>query len=363
MATSGFTTFGTLQKAGVARPPSPAYAKTNAEVPSQEVNSSSTYQVKPNGQTTGMSTTVNGQPQAPYGAPPVQTMPTQQTFNGMPVQPVSKPPTTPNTQYQTIGAPQPISTNEFYPMPGAVPTPPQQGPGTTPVPQGVGNPGGAGPAQGGYQTPSAWQDLGNQLMQQYQQRQQQPAQQFQPGSNPFQGQLNQALNQSVLQSIQNPSAYTSDMALGTYNMLNQQLTQGYDYQAKKLQEMMARRGIDPSTIHGNAYSDLMTEQARAQANLAYQLSTDAAHQYQSDRASAQGMGLNYQGQQYGQDLGAFQANQSAQQQNFDQQQQALNNLLGFGQQEFNNQMTVNQFNSNQNDQLNQWLLAMLGGVG
>lgn len=334
---TGFSTFAQMQKQGIPRPASPSYS------PQQPV----TTQPVANKPPVAQETPAQGGGASPAAPPPMMAP----------------------------GGVQPIYTSN---VPGM-----NQNGGTTPPPQTQ-----LPPQQGPQAQNTNWGNTGQQLYQNWQQSQQTPAQQFVPGANPFQqgsfqynNPLNQQLQQSVSQHLANPSAYNSQMVQGTYNMLNQDLSQGYDYQRKQLQDMMAQRGFDASTLHGQKYSDLGTEQARAQANLAYQLTTDAAKQYGNDLNGAISAAMGYgaqdfgqaqsayntnqsgQSQLYQQQLAAFQANQAAQQQQYGQQQQNFQNYVGFGQQDFNNQMDVNQFNASRDDAMNQYLLALMGGIG
>lgn len=346
--------FSTMQKSGIARPPSPSYPAPKGP----------------------------GYPSAPAGTDD----PTKKNFNitnvggataGPGVSPISQnmnPGVVPPGVAFGPGA-SPISQN-MNPTQGSGAQP---GPGTSPIGPGM-NP--ANP-----QNPSAnWGNTGQDL---YNQWKNSPApQQFQPGSNPFQqgafnynNPMSGQLQSTISNQLSNPSAYTSDMALGTYNRLNQQMGQDYDYERQRLQEMMARRGFDASTLHGQRYSDLATEQGRAQSNLVQQLTTDAARQYSGDLSNAIGNAMGYGNMDYGQRLGqfnanlggqnqyfnqglnTFQANQGAQQQAYGQQQQNLANYLNFGQQDFNNQMSVANMNNQQQADMNAWLLQMMGVLG
>lgn len=257
-------------------------------------------------------------------------------------------------------------------------------------------------SQVNYQNPASWSGVGQQLYNTWNQGQQAPAPQFTPGANPFTSpQMGQMLQQqyqnggaaqqfnpnTVYQNpffqqqmqqqyqgyqgnpmfqggapnpltqgietnlqglLQNPSAYSSAMVKGTYDMLNQQMSQDYDYQRKQMQEQMARRGIDASTITGQHYSDLGTEQARAQSNLAYQLMTDQAKQYGTDMNNALASAMGYDNQRFNQGLSAYQTNLAANNQNFGQQQQLLGNVLDYGQQQYS--QGANTFGLNQSAQ-------------
>lgn len=120
----------------------------------------------------------------------------------------------------------------------------------------------------------------------------QPQQPQQPQTPATPQSANDTLTQQVQNALQNPSAYGAPQVQQTFDMLNQQLGQNYDYQRKQLNDEMASRGLSESTIAGQRYSDLGTEQARAQANMATQLATQAAQTYGQDRTSALNAGLN-----------------------------------------------------------------------
>lgn len=257
-------------------------------------------------------------------------------------------------------------------------------------------------SQVNYQNPASWSGVGQQLYNTWNQGQSQAPAQFTPGANPFTSQqMGQMLGQQYLNSgnaqqfnpntvyqnpffqqqmqqqyqgyqgnpmfqggapnpltqgieanlqglLQNPSAYSSAMVKGTYDMLNQQMSQDFDYQRKQMTDAMARRGIDASTITGQHYADLGTEQARAQQNLAYQLLTDQAKQYGTDMNNALASAMGYDNQRFGQQLAGYQTNLAANNQNFAQQQQLLGNVLDYGQQQYS--QGANTFGLNQNAQ-------------
>lgn len=231
---------------------------------------------------------------------------------------------------------------------------------------------------------------------------------------PSGGALQPALEQQLLAGLQNPSAYNSDVVKGTYDMLNQQLLKGYDVQRQQLNEEMARRGLSASSVAGGRLGDLASNQARAQSDLAQGLLTQQAQTYGSDRASAlnaalgyggqqfqQGLagfqanlgargqnfqqdlaarafagdqqaqqvlnslqrgqfGLQQQGQNFGQGLAGYQANLGANAQSFGQRNQLLANLLGYGQQAFQNQLATAQVNQNYDSQMRDFLMQILG---
>lgn len=114
----------------------------------------------------------------------------------------------------------------------------------------------------------------------------------QPNGQPAtQQSVNSNFLSSVNQALTNPSAYGSPQVQDTFNMLKQSLGQDYDYQRKQLNDELASRGLSESTIAGQRYSDLGTEQARAEANMATQLANQAALTYGQDRSSALSAGL------------------------------------------------------------------------
>lgn len=223
-------------------------------------------------------------------------------------------------------------------------------------------------------------------------QQQQPAPTQAPLSSqgasqaPAQG-TDSTLQQSIQQALQNPSAYGSQQVQDSYNMLNQQLGESYKQEQSQLNDELAKRGISDSSIAGQRYSDLATEQARAQSNMATTLATQAAQTYGADRTAAQSAGLGLgnlgvaqqqantgqqsvqnqftlgqgnlglgqqqlaqQGSQFGQSLGlqqqqvTNQSNQFGQSLGLQQQSQDLAKTLGLGNLNQNQQQITNQQN-------------------
>lgn len=105
------------------------------------------------------------------------------------------------------------------------------------------------------------QDIGQQLMNQWQNRT--PAQQFVPGQNPWMNQTNNNLGQQINNAINNPSPYSSEAYRQNYDYSRGLINQDFQNQNRQLQEQMARMGFGQSTLAGQRYSDLGTEQARA----------------------------------------------------------------------------------------------------
>lgn len=370
-APGGFSTFSQMQKAGVARPPSPSYATQPQSAGAQmygKPNNPTGFspQQKPTVQNPLAATTGQGMPQQhpPVAQETAAQQPQQQFHNSL----------TGNGMATTMGpgtsggAGFHGGPGEGSPGNGLIPYTGSQQVETVAnmgIPQNpVTNPGGPGtqpqvPEAGQPAQNQNWGNTGNQLYQNWQQSQQQI------GQNPFQynNPINQQIGQSVSQNLANPSAYNSQMAMQTYHDTSQQMGQDFDYQRQQLQNMLAKRGLDTSSIHGEKYSDLGTEQARTQANLVHGLTSDAAHQYSTDFSNALNGAMGWGAQDYGQAQGTYGTNQQAQQQQYNQNQQNFQNYVGFGQQDFNNQMDVNQFNANRDDAMNQYLLALMGGIG
>lgn len=155
---------------------------------------------------------------------------------------------------------------------------------------------------------------------------------------------------SILQGLANPSRYGAGEVGQAYNVLNNQLTQQGNADYNRINEDMARRGLYASTTAGGRLGDLATNLNQQRADLATNLLTDQAKNYQSDRASAISQALGYGGQQFNQNLGGFNANLGAQGQNFGQNLQAGQFNEGLAQNAFQNNLGRNQFLLGQNAQ-------------
>lgn len=135
------------------------------------------------------------------------------------------------------------------------------------------------------------------------------------------------LSQRILDALNRPSRYDSQQAQDTFNRLNATLTQGFKTQRQLDDEEMARRGLFSSTIAQGRMGDRDIQMARAQSDLAGQIAERQASTYQTDLASA------------------------------------IAQAMGYGQNQFNNQLQTAQFNSNLDNQYVQQLLATLGITG
>lgn len=242
-----------------------------------------------------------------------------------------------------------FDANGVQQMPGQMPgqgAPPRQRFQTSHPPQPQGGAGGSAPpptfaqmqAQGQARpAPPPQSPSGGQMM--TMQTMQAPANRAGALSSPATEQgVNDSLNSAVQQALQTPSAYGSQQVQDVYRMLTQNLGQDYDYQRKQLNDEMAKRGLSESTIAGQRYSDLATEQARAQANIATQLATQAAQTYGQDRLGAinaglgvGNLGLGQQSQDLARELGL--GNLGVAQQNAETGRIGTTGQLGLGQQQ------------------------------
>ncbi len=147
--------------------------------------------------------------------------------------------------------------------------------------------------------------------------------------------LTGSLQQAVQEQLRNPSVYGAPQVQGVYDMLSRRLGEDYDFRRKGLNEEMAARGLSESSIAGQRYSDLATEQSRAQGDIVTQLATQAAQQYGQDRSLAAQVAAALQGQTFGQEATGYGLNQAASQQGFDNALQSAQ--FGQGQYQFGQQ--------------------------
>lgn len=169
------------------------------------------------------------------------------------------------------------------------------------------------------------------------------------------GPLDNDIMSKIRDALGNPSAYNSDEAKKTFDRLNAGLSEDFNLQRQGIREEMARRGLGDSTIYGGRLGDVAIQQSRAQSDLAGQVATQQAQQFAGDRAQAIAAAMGYNNSAFGNNLNAFNANQNS-------YQTALQNLLGYGQQQFNNQATTAQINNDQAQQQINYILAAMGLV-
>jgi hypothetical protein len=72
----------------------------------------------------------------------------------------------------------------------------------------------------------------------------------------------------------------------TFDRLNGRLNEDFGVLNRRLNENLTARGLGESSIYGDKFSDLGTEQIRAQSDLANQVNEQAASQDWNDRLAA-----------------------------------------------------------------------------
>ena len=146
-----------------------------------------------------------------------------------------------------------------------------------------------------------------------------------PGNiNPGSQNLNFDLLGLLGYNAQNPSRYSGDVVMDAYNRMDQRLGDQFNTERQQINEDAARRGIYYGTIPVGRLGDVGIRQSQARSDLASSLLQDQAQTYGADRTSA------------------------------------LGQLMGFGQQQFTNQLDTSRFNAEQ-DLANQYLLLQLLG--
>jgi len=131
-------------------------------------------------------------------------------------------------------------------------------------------------------------------------------------TGPNAGRVGGAQEESVYNALRNPSAYNSDVALDTFRRLRGGIDESFNTEKSKIGEEMARRGLDSSTIHGGRLGDALIQHDRTLSDLASNIAEKQASTYGSDRASALAAALGYQGENFNEALGGFNANLAGQ---------------------------------------------------
>ena len=124
-----------------------------------------------------------------------------------------------------------------------------------------------------------------------------------------------------------PGKYGTEQVKNAYDWMGGQIDDQYKLAEKDLQEEMARRGLSTSTIGAGRLSDLNVGRRSAKESLAYDLGDKIASTGAADQSSR----LDW-----------------------------LRNLIGYGQQGFENDLATANFNANQNNNWQDFLLKMLG---
>lgn len=349
------TTFQGLQRQGMARPPSAARYAAAESVDYAQPGGWGSMPGAGGGQAPGSgSTPGQGQPRPPAPAPPPPGYPpgykgpqVDQSHPGGPPVTVPRPP-----------QPAPPPNNQPPPYQQAPNNPQQNGPQPSmPNVQSMWERmfSGAG-FQGGPQSnysPSGYQGPGT-LNAHHDANYQGPQVQGQGTFTAPQGgqQVDQRTQQSVLQALGMPSRYGAPEVGAAFDVLNHRLTQQGNADKQTIDADMASRGLFSSTTAGGKLGDLATNLNQQRADFATNLATDQARNYESDRAQAISQAMGYGGQQFGQGLETFGANQNAGQQRFLQEQAAGEFGLSQNNQNFNQEAT--QHGINQQEGLNKF---------
>lgn len=336
-----YPTFTGLQQQGVARPPQATWGATPGAAQQAQ---GTVYGEGRRPDPSQMLRASGQQPQVDQSRPPAQTPQQVPQSGAHPPQAQQPMQRDPQPQFQQAqGQPQNYSPQ---PMPNLQ----NEWQHLYDTSQGQGHFGG-GP-QSSY-SPGGYQGPGN--LHAYQgSNYQGPQVQAQGHFNAPQGgqQVDQQTQQSIMQALGNPSRYGGQQAQDTFNVLNRQLTQSGNADYNRINEDMARRGLYYSTTAGGRLGDLATNLNNQRADYATQIATDQARNYQTDRASAIGQAMGFGGQQFGQGLQTFGANQDAGQQRFNQQMGAGQFGLQQNNQNFNQQ--YQQYGANQQEGLNRF---------
>lgn len=156
--------------------------------------------------------------------------------------------------------------------------------------------------------------------------------------------LSDATGQAALDQLHNPSPYNADVVKNTYTDLAGGIDSDFDARQRSLDNQFARRGLWGSVgkdfASGRA-ADTEIGRRDAKTSLASDLARNFATSYGDYNANAINQGANVAGQE----------DQSA--------RQWLQQLLGYGQQGFENDLSVAQFNDQQNDEYERLLQLML----
>lgn len=155
-------------------------------------------------------------------------------------------------------------------------------------------------------------------------------------------QVQNATQQAILKQLQNPSPYGSQQVQDAYKWLGGNIDDQYSVQRQQLGEQMARRGLGASTIYGGRLNDLNIGQRTAKDTLAENLGQNLAQTLGQYQQGAINSGIT----------GGTTAQQN--------QQNWLSQLMGYGQQGFNNDLATNQANQNQQNTYQNYILQLLG---
>lgn len=154
--------------------------------------------------------------------------------------------------------------------------------------------------------------------------------------------VQQATQRNALDLLNNPSPYGSKDVKDQYNWQAGNIDDQFALQRGSLGDEMAHRGLGNSSINAGRLNDLNIGQRSAKESMGQ----DLAHQYASSLGQYQQGAINT-GNQVG---------TSAQ----NNQQSWLQQLMGYGQNAFNNDLATNQQNQTAQQNYQNYILQMLG---
>lgn len=161
------------------------------------------------------------------------------------------------------------------------------------------------------------------------------------GGAPNTSPLGAATTNAAMNQLNSPSPYSSTDVKNLYNWLSGNIQDQYALQKNQLAQDMAARGLGASTIYAGNLNDLNIGQRSAQESLAQDLA-----------------------QNYAQTLGQYQANAINQgnqvsTQNQNNYQNLIAQLMGYGQNAFNNDVTTQELNQNAQTNWQNYILNLL----
>lgn len=138
--------------------------------------------------------------------------------------------------------------------------------------------------------------------------------------------LSDKLMEQLLSFIGDPSRYNNEIVGKQFENQRGRLQQGFDVERQRVNEDAARRGLFYSTEPTGRFGDIAGQQAKAESDLLTNLTVDQAKTHSEDMS------------------------------------RAISTILGFGNQQFGQQLATAQFNMLQDEGLRNFLLQLLGGT-
>lgn len=147
---------------------------------------------------------------------------------------------------------------------------------------------------------------------------------------------------AILKYLQNPNPYGAQDVKDQYSYLGGQIDDQYDQNNQDIGEAMARRGLGYSTMYGGKLQDSNLARRTAKEGLATDLAHNFAQNYGSSQQAALGLGNQ---------IGTQSQNNA---------QSWLSQLMGYGQQGFNNDLATNALNQGAQNSYQDFILRLLG---